>query len=300
MSDATRRMIDEEQQYITDLAHRRALKLVAENRDAARGVRLHAARERGARARGHRADLVLRLDQGQDVAQLARAAEPGRPTIAAAEGTSSRAASRPPWSKARGGRRPGAAWSRAGAAPARREPPAAGRSRGPEATSTPPPVFGRIDHIGVAVEDLDGGRRALLATASACRGSTARRSRSRASRPCCSGVGDSHVELLARSVPDTRRRPVPGAQRPGHAPRGLPDRRHRRRARAAARGGPAADRRAAAHRASGAAAWRSCTRSPPAACSPSSWNRRKGIDDGGQRSRGSTSASRAARCCRRG
>ncbi len=32
MSDYTRRMIDEEQQYLTDLAHRRALKLVAENR----------------------------------------------------------------------------------------------------------------------------------------------------------------------------------------------------------------------------------------------------------------------------
>ena len=32
MSDHTRRMIDEEQQYLTDLAHRRALKLVAENR----------------------------------------------------------------------------------------------------------------------------------------------------------------------------------------------------------------------------------------------------------------------------
>ena len=55
MSDHTRRMVDEEQQYLTDLAHRRALKLVAEHRTAARGLRLHAARERGARARGHRA-----------------------------------------------------------------------------------------------------------------------------------------------------------------------------------------------------------------------------------------------------
>jgi cell division protease FtsH len=32
MSDHTRRMVDEEQQYLTDLAHRRALQLVAENR----------------------------------------------------------------------------------------------------------------------------------------------------------------------------------------------------------------------------------------------------------------------------
>jgi cell division protease FtsH len=33
MSDATRRMIDEEQQYLTDLAHRRATALVSENRE---------------------------------------------------------------------------------------------------------------------------------------------------------------------------------------------------------------------------------------------------------------------------
>ena len=32
MSDHTRRSVDEEQQYLTDLAHRRALRLVDENR----------------------------------------------------------------------------------------------------------------------------------------------------------------------------------------------------------------------------------------------------------------------------
>jgi cell division protease FtsH len=32
MSDHTRRMIDEEQQYLTDLAHRRAMRMIAENR----------------------------------------------------------------------------------------------------------------------------------------------------------------------------------------------------------------------------------------------------------------------------
>ena len=37
MSDSTRRMVDEEQQYITDLAHRRALALVAENRTLLEG-----------------------------------------------------------------------------------------------------------------------------------------------------------------------------------------------------------------------------------------------------------------------
>jgi ATP-dependent Zn protease len=37
MSDATRRMVDEEQQYITDLAHRRAGKLLSENRTLLEG-----------------------------------------------------------------------------------------------------------------------------------------------------------------------------------------------------------------------------------------------------------------------
>ncbi len=37
MSDATRRTVDEEQQYITDLAHRRAMKLLAENRTLLEG-----------------------------------------------------------------------------------------------------------------------------------------------------------------------------------------------------------------------------------------------------------------------
>ena len=32
MSDHTRRMVDEEQQYLTDLAHRRAMTMIAENR----------------------------------------------------------------------------------------------------------------------------------------------------------------------------------------------------------------------------------------------------------------------------
>jgi cell division protease FtsH len=37
MSDATRRMVDEEQQYITDLAHRRATKILTENRTLLEG-----------------------------------------------------------------------------------------------------------------------------------------------------------------------------------------------------------------------------------------------------------------------
>jgi hypothetical protein len=33
MSDHTRRMVDEEQQYLTDLAHRRAMTIVGDNRE---------------------------------------------------------------------------------------------------------------------------------------------------------------------------------------------------------------------------------------------------------------------------
>ncbi len=51
MSDHTRRLIDEEQQYLTDLAHRRATLAGRRAPAAARGARLDAARERGARAR---------------------------------------------------------------------------------------------------------------------------------------------------------------------------------------------------------------------------------------------------------
>ena len=46
-------------------------------------------------------------------------------------------------------------------------------------------MFGRIDHIGVAVADLDAAI-AVHATRTACRSCTARRSPSRASRPRCS------------------------------------------------------------------------------------------------------------------
>ena len=55
MADATRRMIDEEQQHIADEAHRRAARMVAGTPPAAGGLRGQAARERGAGARRHRA-----------------------------------------------------------------------------------------------------------------------------------------------------------------------------------------------------------------------------------------------------
>lgn len=58
MSDHTRRMVDEEQQYLTDLAHRRALKLVAAYRGKSGGL---------------------------DGPPLVKSLEPGRAEIAAAE-----------------------------------------------------------------------------------------------------------------------------------------------------------------------------------------------------------------------
>jgi cell division protease FtsH len=87
MSDNTRRNVDDEQQYLTDLAHRRALKLVADNRallDAFASTLLE--NEVLERDDIDRIVAAYHRDSGQDVEQLVRAAEnPGRPTIAAAE-----------------------------------------------------------------------------------------------------------------------------------------------------------------------------------------------------------------------
>ena len=71
MSDHTRRMVDEEQQYLT----------------SARGLRLHAARERGARARGHRALVAAYRGSSADLpgSLVAKSLEPGPAGIAAAE-----------------------------------------------------------------------------------------------------------------------------------------------------------------------------------------------------------------------
>jgi cell division protease FtsH len=88
MSDNTRRNVDDEQQYLTDLAHRRAMKLVAANRALleafASTLLAHEVLER------EDIDHIVAaymLDRGQDVEQLVRAvSNPGRPTIAAAEG----------------------------------------------------------------------------------------------------------------------------------------------------------------------------------------------------------------------
>ena len=87
MSESTRRSVDEEQQYLTDLAHRRALKLVADNRallEAFASTLLE--NEVLEREDIDRIVAAYHRDSGQDVEQLVRAAgNPGRPTIAAAE-----------------------------------------------------------------------------------------------------------------------------------------------------------------------------------------------------------------------
>ena len=64
-------------------------------------------------------------------------------------------------------------------------------------------MFGRIDHIGVAVEDIDAAHRALRARAS--RWTLAHREtvESQGVEAVLLDVGDGHVELLAPLGPDT-------------------------------------------------------------------------------------------------
>ena len=86
MSDHTRRNVDEEMQYLTDLAHRRALKLVAENRtllEAFASTLLD--KEVLERSEIESIVAAYRENAGGDVEQLVRAVGNGSPTIAAAE-----------------------------------------------------------------------------------------------------------------------------------------------------------------------------------------------------------------------
>jgi len=81
MSDHTRRMIDEEQQYLTDLAHRRAAKLVAENRTLLEALAFTLLQKEVL----EREDIerLVGLYKGQ--AEPFNGAEPGPARIAAAE-----------------------------------------------------------------------------------------------------------------------------------------------------------------------------------------------------------------------
>jgi cell division protease FtsH len=87
MSDHTRRMIDEEQQYLTDLAHRRAAKLVADNRTLLEALAFTLLENEVL----EREDIerLVGLYKGQ--AEPFNGAEPGPARIAAAEAQDRRA-----------------------------------------------------------------------------------------------------------------------------------------------------------------------------------------------------------------
>jgi cell division protease FtsH len=91
MSDYTRRQVDEEQQYLTDLAHRRALKMVDENRPLLESL-AHTLLENEVLERDDIQRLVsdYRGGGGDDGAsngakRLVPVAEPGKATVAASE-----------------------------------------------------------------------------------------------------------------------------------------------------------------------------------------------------------------------
>ena len=89
MSDHTRRMVDEEQQYLSDLAHRRATRLVAENRPLLEALAVtllaNEVLER---------DDIERLvaEHGIPPVPVNGAREPGPASVAAAEGERDRPA----------------------------------------------------------------------------------------------------------------------------------------------------------------------------------------------------------------
>ena len=131
----------------------------------------------------------------------------------------------------------------------RTEPMSDGRSASIRLRADPQPlaVFSRIDHIGIAVADLD----AAIALHDATYGMPLVHRETVAEQgveAVLLDVGENHVELLAPLGDGHAGRPLPGQARPGPAPRRLPGGRHRGGARRAARRGPAADRRDAAHR----------------------------------------------------
>jgi cell division protease FtsH len=89
MSDYTRRQVDEEQQYLTDLAHRRALKMVNENRPLLEAL-AHTLLENEVLEREDIERLVSDYRGGGDDGSNGRSrvvpiAEPGKPRVAAAE-----------------------------------------------------------------------------------------------------------------------------------------------------------------------------------------------------------------------
>jgi hypothetical protein len=91
MSDYTRRQVDEEQQYLTDLAHRRALKIVNENRPLLEAL-AHTLLEKEVLERDDIERLVTDYRGGGDggsngkhASPVVPVAEPGAARVAASE-----------------------------------------------------------------------------------------------------------------------------------------------------------------------------------------------------------------------
>ena len=91
MSDYTRRQVDEEQQYLTDLAHRRALKMVTENRPLLDSL-AHTLLENEVLERDDIERLVADYrggggggSNGKHASPVVPVAEPGAPRVAASE-----------------------------------------------------------------------------------------------------------------------------------------------------------------------------------------------------------------------
>jgi cell division protease FtsH len=90
MSDYTRRQVDEEQQYLTDLAHRRALKMVNENRPLLDTL-AHTLLENEVLERDDIERLVAKYRDGggdgghQNGRPAVVPVEPGKPRVAAAK-----------------------------------------------------------------------------------------------------------------------------------------------------------------------------------------------------------------------
>ena len=114
--------------------------------------------------------------------------------------------------------------------------PARRRSRPADRRLLPRRVFGRIDHIGIAVNDLDAAVQLYGGSFDMARAAPRDR-RGAGRRSGALEVGEGHIELIRPLSEDTGVAQVHREERRGHAPRGLPGRRHRRRARARARGG---------------------------------------------------------------
>ena len=212
-SEALRQIRDEEVQAIAEEAYRGAHQLLSDHRDL-----LDLVAEQLARERGHRA----RRDQGDH-------GGPPRAQRRDAEDRAGRRRSRRAEVYASRGRR------------------AVPRGRLDQAQIHSGRMFGLIDHIGVATDDLEASL-ALYEGSMAMPLSHRETVEEQGVEAVLLDVGDCHVELLSPLGPGHPGRQVPRAQGARPPPRRLPRRRHLRRARPAGGRRHRADRLRAAHR----------------------------------------------------